>query len=29
MGYKHGIEVEELQTPLSAPLEGTAVAGSV
>ena len=24
MGYKHGIEVEELQTPLSAPLEGTA-----
>ena len=24
MGYKHGIEVEELQTPLSAPMEGTA-----
>lgn len=24
MGYKHGIEVEELQTPLSEPLEGTA-----
>ncbi len=24
MGYEHGIKVEELQTPLSSPLEGTA-----